>query len=111
MTKQREPQVGDVYIFPSVDDMGVKDYTNKIVRVVTKVYIDNVVFDGIGILYHKVCFLPFIKKLKWVTGMEFLDCPYNPIEMIKRYDWIYAWRYAPRYKRLFGIYYIKDKDE
>ncbi len=76
----REPQVGDVRWFGK-----------WLCRVITNTYDGKIFYRFItsfGILLSEY--------------LEFAD--YNFITNIK-----YLWKLAPRYKRLFGIYYIKDK--
>ena len=102
MTNQREPQVGDVYI----SWLPLNEKYNKEFQCL-------VTIDSLWWKYIKYTLIAFIawpctiKCNKKSFIREWFEA--DELEFMKY--WYYLWKLAPRYKRLFWVYYINDKKQ
>ena len=118
----RVPQVWDVYTIqnprkydthPDMSNSLIEEYTKPAYINIVKIWDDYIFRKLLLIWSSSVNDYIKVKSKKRITrkGWPYYKTDYNLQLCISFLSWEYVGRLAPRYKRLFGIYFIKDNSD
>lgn len=104
----RVPKKGDVYKIPlKNEDWSIVEWYETL-HIIEDLWYDFVKLKLFWLLFKWVFLTKSIISVFWWLDSWMIENPYNPMGLLNNGWFRYFWKLAPRYKRLFGIYFIKD---
>ena len=109
--KHRTPQKNDVYIRPLKNNNWEIIEWQDVLYIIQDLWSNFVKVKCIWLLFNSAFLARPIKNISFPLDSWFIRTLYNPMWLLDKEWYIYYGKLAPRYKRLFGIYFIKDNSD
>lgn len=105
----REPKVWDVYSLQLKNNIWENIEWYESLHIIQEIWFYFVKVKVFWLLFRWLFLMKPIKNMsRWVETW-LIENIYNPMWLLDRTGYKYYWQLAPRYKRIFGIYLIKNK--